>query len=29
MIMSLVGFIFVFVSMIVINLYLSRFHSFH
>ena len=29
MIVSLVGFVFVFLSMLVINLYLSSFHSFH
>ena len=29
MIVSLVGFVFVFISMLVINLYLSSFHTFH
>jgi ABC-type uncharacterized transport system permease subunit len=29
MIISLVGFVFVFISMVVINLYLSSFHTFH
>ena len=29
MIVSLVGFLFVFISMMVINLFLSSFHTFH
>jgi hypothetical protein len=29
MIVSLIGFAFVFLSMIVINIYLSSFHTFH